>query len=161
MLLFWKLIDKTQMPKPQLFLVSLQGLQSVSNLVESPAPVMESNFMNLKGKNHFNILGDIKQKRTMCCSSYEPQLACQLLYIDCWELLWLPRLLLHSKVFAKNRSVKILHRKLANLLSHKNTALLIVIWREICAIIKCKLDFTKCARCSSNYFSCQITKCSF
>ena len=47
MLLFQKLVDETQMPKPQkytdtfiltkkLFLVGLLGLQSMSNLVERP-----------------------------------------------------------------------------------------------------------------------------
>ena len=47
MLLFEKLVDETQMPKPQectdiftltkkLFLVGLQGLQSMSNPVERP-----------------------------------------------------------------------------------------------------------------------------
>ena len=39
--------------------------------------------MNLGGKNLLSILDDIKQKQPMCCSSYEPQLACLLLYIDC------------------------------------------------------------------------------
>ena len=47
MLLFWKLVDKTQMPRPQeyidtfilikkCFLVGLRGLQSMSNSVERP-----------------------------------------------------------------------------------------------------------------------------
>ena len=47
MFLFWKLVDETQMPKPQeytdtfsliknLFLVALRGLQKISNLVERP-----------------------------------------------------------------------------------------------------------------------------
>jgi hypothetical protein len=50
LLLFWKLVDETQMPKPQkyrdtfiliknLLLVGLRGLQSISKSVERPCMV--------------------------------------------------------------------------------------------------------------------------
>ena len=52
MLLFQKLVDETQMPKPQeytdtfiltkkLFLIVLRGLQSISNPVERPCILVE------------------------------------------------------------------------------------------------------------------------
>ena len=57
MLLFQKLVDETQMPKPQkytgiffltkkLFLVSLRGLQNISNPVERPCTVSNSIYLN-------------------------------------------------------------------------------------------------------------------
>ena len=53
MLFFWKLVDETQMPKPQeytdtfilakkLFLVGLRGLQSMSNPVEGPVSQLKT-----------------------------------------------------------------------------------------------------------------------
>ena len=55
MLLFQKLVDETQMPKPQeytdifilikkLFLVSLRGLQNISNPVERPCICKKRHF---------------------------------------------------------------------------------------------------------------------
>ena len=58
MLLFQKLVDETQMPKPQeytdifiltkkLFLVGLWGLQSISNPVERPCSMCTKNFYDI------------------------------------------------------------------------------------------------------------------
>ena len=57
MLFFWKLVDETQMPKPQKcpdtfilikkwFLVGLRGLQSMSNPVERPCSIIFGIFFN-------------------------------------------------------------------------------------------------------------------
>ena len=62
MLLFQKLVDETQMPKPQeytdifiltkkLFLVSLRGLQNISNPVERPCMILKKYDMFNQSKN--------------------------------------------------------------------------------------------------------------
>ena len=64
MLLFQKLVDETQMPKPQectdtfiltkkLFLVGLLGLQNISNPVERPCSNLFGCITNRGGGKHF------------------------------------------------------------------------------------------------------------
>ena len=62
MLLFQKLVDETQMPKPQeytdtfiltkkLFLVGLRGLRSISNLVKRPCTIIVHTPIDYWGEN--------------------------------------------------------------------------------------------------------------